>query len=394
VPIVLPVGLVFLVNSFLLGSFLSRIPDLQAQMGIDKAELGLTLFAAPLGTLLCLPFAGPLVGRITARRASIIAVLSQCAVVPLIGLVGGPLTFALALFAFGALNALAEVGMNAQAELVEMRTGGHIISRCHGFWSLGIALGGVGTAACGHFGVGVAPQLFSVAAVALLAILWLSQVLPHLQPDTRASGASGPFALPSRAALGACVMVLGVTLVEGSMLDWSTLYLRTVLEATRFEEGVGYATFAFTMALARFSGDFARARVSGPAIVLGSAALTALGLLGLILAPNVVAGWAALGVIGIGVAVVYPVAIAAVAGAGGASPATNVAGLTLIVMVTMLLAPPVIGIVAETTGLTYAFMGILPLVAITVVFSGHARRRATGEFGDPPGLGGGGMPRE
>lgn len=382
-PIVIPVGLVFLANSFLLGSALSRIPDLQAQLGVDKAELGLMLFAGPVGTLLSLPFAGPLVGRLTPRRGAVLAIFGQALVLPVIGLATHPLAFVIPLFLFGMLTALTEVGMNAQAELVETRTGEHIISRCHGFWSLGIMLGGLATAFSGQAGVPVEVQFLGSAVAAGALILWLYTVLPLLEPDARARATTGPFALPSRAAIGACLMVIGVTLAEGATLDWSTLYLRTELAASPFEEGFGYAIFAFTMALARFGGDAVRARFSGQAIVLASALLTFIGLLGFAVAPNVPLSFVALALMGVGVSAVYPIGIAAAASAGGASPATNVAGLTLVVSMTILFAPPVIGYVSESVGLRYALLGILPLVAITAIFSGHARVRGAADVAAP-----------
>ena len=63
------VMLVFFLQPVAYGSWLPRIPEIQASMGLGPAALAVALLGMPVGTLLTLPFAGPLVGRIGARTA-------------------------------------------------------------------------------------------------------------------------------------------------------------------------------------------------------------------------------------------------------------------------------------------------------------------------------------
>jgi MFS family permease len=61
--------LVFFCQPIVLGSWLTRIPDVQQALGLGPACLALALLGLPAGTLLTLPFAGTLVGRIGAPTA-------------------------------------------------------------------------------------------------------------------------------------------------------------------------------------------------------------------------------------------------------------------------------------------------------------------------------------
>ena len=61
--------LVFFLQPLAFGSWLPRIPDIQQRLSLGPAELALALLGLPVGILLTLPFAGPLVARIGARAA-------------------------------------------------------------------------------------------------------------------------------------------------------------------------------------------------------------------------------------------------------------------------------------------------------------------------------------
>lgn len=67
-----------------MGALLSRLPDLQDALAIDKSELGLTLIGAAIGALISLTFASPIVARLGARRTAFITVLGTSASLALV----------------------------------------------------------------------------------------------------------------------------------------------------------------------------------------------------------------------------------------------------------------------------------------------------------------------
>src|SRR5690606_37914804 len=65
------VMLAFFFQPIAFGSWLPRIPEVQQALGLGPAALAFALLGMPIGTLLTLLFAGPLVGKIGARTAII-----------------------------------------------------------------------------------------------------------------------------------------------------------------------------------------------------------------------------------------------------------------------------------------------------------------------------------
>ena len=64
----------FAIYSFGLGNIFPRLPDIQHAMGVEEGALGLGLIGTPVGTLVALTFATPLLERIGFRRALLAAI--------------------------------------------------------------------------------------------------------------------------------------------------------------------------------------------------------------------------------------------------------------------------------------------------------------------------------
>src|SRR3954447_11955018 len=59
----------FAIYAFGLGNMFPRLPDIKLAMGVQEGVLGLGLIGTPVGTLIALTFASPLLERIGFRRA-------------------------------------------------------------------------------------------------------------------------------------------------------------------------------------------------------------------------------------------------------------------------------------------------------------------------------------
>ena len=66
-----------------------------------------------------------------------------------------------------------------------------------------------------------------------------------------------------------------------------------------------------------------------------------------------------------GSAVIFPLAMSAAAGRSDRTPEENVAALAQFAFATLLIAPPLLGIIAEGFGLRIAFAISLPLIALS-----------------------------
>ena len=73
----------FAINGAAFAAFASRVPDIKHGLGLSAGELGLTLLAASLGSVIGLPLSGWIVHRLGAART-----LMGAAIIQSVGLVG------------------------------------------------------------------------------------------------------------------------------------------------------------------------------------------------------------------------------------------------------------------------------------------------------------------
>ncbi|HET7714400.1 MAG TPA: MFS transporter, partial [Bauldia sp.] len=172
-----------------------------------------------------------------------------------------------------------------------------------------------------------------------------------------------------------CIFAFGMLLVEAAALDWSSVFMRSVMEATPFRAGVGFAAFTVAMAVGRFMGDWAAGRF-GPVAVARSCGLIALaGLLVLVTAPVFLQAVVGLAAIGLGVSVAVPLAVSAAASRGDRPAAVNVAALSLISFSGFLFEPPLVGFGAEWSGsLRVGIAMLIPAIVASILLASHVRR--------------------
>jgi MFS family permease len=188
----------FLGNGIAMGTWASNLPRLREVQHLNDASLGLVLLAFGIGAAAMVPFAGTLTARLGAGRAATSGCLLSALLLPLPAVVG-PWWLLMAVAAvFGAVNAVVDVSMNAQAALVERRWGAAIMSSFHAGWSGGGLLGAAlaGTLAAAGWSLPEAVALPAVLVAALGAIALTAAV--H---ETAPRGPT--FALPSRGTPGA-----------------------------------------------------------------------------------------------------------------------------------------------------------------------------------------------
>ena len=370
------VMLVFFLQPIAFGSWLPRIPEVQASLGLGPAALALALLGMPCGTLLTLPFAGPIVARIGARSAILWGFVFYSTAASLPVLAPHPILLFIALALAGSAISFVELGLNVQADLVEKSGGKLIMNTSHGCWSLGIMAGSL--IGSGFAALDIAPQI----AVPLLAFLVLplalavGLALPRLSDEPAPDGAQkSAWSLPSPALIGICLFVFGITMTEGAMADWSAIFLRDALSAEGGLVGLGYSFFAFMVAAGRFCGDSLKRRLGAVGTARLCGALAVLGGIVLYLAPNVELALLGFGIIGVGVSVGFPLAVTAAAGIGDRAASANVAVLSFVALTGFLIGPPLIGFVAEQGGIRLGIACVVPFLLLSLFLTGRLTPR-------------------
>ncbi|PJE95092.1 MFS transporter [Streptomyces carminius] len=357
---------VFTLHGAVAGGFATRIPWIREQLDLSAGQLGLALAFPAIGASLAMPLAGRVVHRLGTRAATRVLLVLWCAALALPALAPHPVALCAALFVFGATAGMADVAMNAQGVEVERRYGRSIMSGLHGMWSVGALLGSAVGVGAVHLGLDARIHLALAAAVLAAAAPAACRGLLDVRPAPDEE-APPRFALPPRSALLVGVVGMCAVVAEGASMDWSGIYLREVTGASATVAAASFTAFACTMAAARLAGDAVVRRLGPVRTVRTSGVLATAGGLLVVAAPGPVAGVAGFALLGIGIAVVVPLCFAA-AGHSGPAPGQAIAGVATITYTTGLIAPTLIGTVAELASLRAAF-GLVTAGTVVLVLA-------------------------
>ncbi|MCX4510301.1 MFS transporter [Streptomyces sp. NBC_01619] len=373
------VAAVFCVHGAVTGSFATRIPWIQDHAGVGAGQLGLALAFPAIGASLAMPLAGAISHRFGARTSlrGLLALWTLALTLPALS----PNVYALcaALFVYGATAGMSDVAMNALGVEIENRMDRSIMSGLHGMWSVGALVGSAAGTLAAH--VGSDARFHHLLASAVLTVIGLVACQGVLDLRSAEGEAAPPrFALPPRSAVVIGAIGFCGVFAEGASLDWSAVYLRDVLDTSAGLAAASTTAFALTMAVARLVGDRVVDRF-GPVrtVRVGGVLATAGGVL-VVLAPHPVAAMAGFGCIGLGIAVVVPLAFAA-AGRSGTNPSLSIAGVATITYTSGLIAPSAIGGIADLTSLVVSF-GLVTVLAFGLVL-GAGVLRGSGRTATP-----------
>jgi MFS family permease len=365
------VAAVFAVHGAVTGSFATRVPWIQDHSSVSAGQLGFALAFTAFGASCSMPLAGRITHRFGSRTAlrGLIALWTLSLVLP--ALAPNLLTLCLAMFAYGATAGMADVAMNALGVEVEHRLDKSIMSGLHGMWSAGALIGSAGGTLAAHLGADArVHHALAAAVLTLLGVLACRWVL-DLRPDEDEEPPPR-FALPPRSALLIGAVGFCAVFAEGASLDWSAVYLRDQLDSS---DGVAAACttgFMLTMAVARIVGDAVVNRFGAVRTVRTGGVLAALGGLLIVVAGHPAVAMAGFGLMGLGIAVVVPLCFAA-AGRSGPNPSQAIAGVATITYTSGLIAPSLIGGVAQATSLVVSFGVVTVLSCGLAVFAGVLR---------------------
>jgi MFS family permease len=359
--------MVFAVHGAVAGSFATRIPWIRDRLGLSAGALGLALLVPALGAILAMPATGALVHRVAGRTITRVLVSAFCLALVLPALAPSLGWLCLALLIFGALGGMADIAMNTQGVLVEERVGRSVMSGLHGMWSVGgIAGGGLGALAA-HASLDARVHLGVMAVLLLSAGLVASRGLLGPRPAATGSGHEPPrLAWPTRPVLLIGAVGFGAVFAEGASADWCAVYLRDVMGSAPGTAAVAYTGFAAAMAAGRLRGDAVVRRIGAVRAVRIGGLLAALGALLVAVARTPVLGIAGFALIGLGIAVVVPLAFAA---GGRAVPHAGhgIAAVATVAYGAGLAAPGIIGAIADLVSLPAAFVVVAALAGLVSV---------------------------
>lgn len=362
---------VFVLQAIGMGAIQTRLPDVQLAIGLNDAQLGLALMGLPAGALSVFLFSSHIIARFGPRLTVLGFLPLQTVAAAAVAVAPDFWTLVALLFVMGIGSAVTNIAMNVEADRIEAGSGRRVMNTCHGAWSVGfLAVALLGSPIRG---LDISPALHMgiVAPLVLAGLLFV--VLPMTDAAERAHAGSTNrrrLAWPTLMTLALVAFGLGGELLEGAARSWSIIFLRDSFSIPAWLESLALPALLATMAAGRLLADRQIDR-HGPVLVARVMSATAfVGLCAVVFSPNAVVALAGFGLIGLGICVLYPLMLSGAAGLGDRPAAENVAAMTLVVQIITLGAPLLIGAVAESLGIRYAFGMLLPLLALGFVMAG------------------------
>ncbi|OPC79476.1 hypothetical protein B4N89_33625 [Embleya scabrispora] len=363
--------LLFAVHGSVGGGFAARLPWLQGHLDLSAGQLGVALAAPAVGASLAMPLAASLVHRHGGRTALRCLIALWCAV-PLLPLSAPGLGWlCAALLVFGVGAGMSDVAMNTQGLVVEQRVKRSTLPLLHGMWSAG-ALFGAGVGAAAAF-AGLDARLHMAGLGVLLAVTgWFAgRNLLDARPAVTGGGSGADtdapprFALPSKAVLAIGAVGFCGVFAEGAGANWSAVHLKEVAGASPGVAALAFTGFACTMAVARLLSGTVVDRFGVTRTIRAGAALSTVGAAVVAASHSPLPAMLGFALLGVGVAAVLPLTFAA-AGRIGENPSRSIAGVATVTYTSGLIAPAIVGAIADHASLNTSFAVVAVLTAVLI----------------------------
>ncbi len=371
----LAVFVTFTLAGLVFASWAARIADAKDALGLTAGQLGLTLFAASVGSVVGLPLAGRISERIGATRAVALGMGLSLAGLLAVGLVvdahGPRAAVAGGLFFIGMGVGVWDVSMNLEGADVERHLGTSVMPHFHAAFSGGTVVSALIGAAMSRAGVPLTVH-FLGAAVVTVALGWwaLPRFLPRSTEQPAAARAArkrhrSAWVEPRTLLIG--VVVFAAAFTEGTANDWLAVAFVEGHDLQQWMGVLAFATFLTFMTVGRIAGTGLLDRYGRVPVLRVSFALAALGAALVILGSSWVA-FVGTAVWGVGAALGFPVGMSASAD----EPERAAARMSVVATIgyaAFLAGPPVLGLLGDRVGVLHSLtvVGALAILALAVV---------------------------
>jgi MFS family permease len=363
-------GFLLAVNSLLLGVWVTALPAIKLRLGFTDGSLGLSLLLAPLGALAGVLLSSRLFRGIPVGKWLVAGHILICILYIVQVTATRRPVFWLVLFATGFIGLCNGISVNAVIDTIEKRYQRRIMSSCHGMYSLG---GGVSAGLAAifyslHLAAGY--QILIMAASVIAVIVYLQ---PHLFSYTDRIHSGSSLAAPPASILGLAFICFVTFMGEGSIADWSAIYLKESLHSTAALASLGFAGFSVMMAFGRLNGDVLVPKTGAKKIVIAGSLVAAGGLLLALALPNKATAIAGFTLVGLGFSCIVPILFSAAANVPGVSPAMGIASITSGGLIGFLFGPSLIGLLSEKISLA-AGLSLVLFLSLASAFVGSRNK--------------------
>ncbi|GAB2914063.1 MFS transporter [Streptomyces mayteni] len=359
------------------GGWAPLIPQIKNDLGLSDQELGLALFAVPVGAVPAMLLTGRLARRFGHRVLPVVTAIFAGSVF-VVGLAPDRVTFTAALLLVGGASGAIEVALNATTAAHEARDGARLFNKVHAVTPLVMVLAAPS--------VGLARELGAskLAVLTVIALLVAASAALAVDPegwrepeptgaDRRRQPTRGPRLITGPllviGAIGAVVLFM-----ENAVEQWGAIHLEDQLDTGPLLASFGPAAYMAGLSGGRMLAQWRGARLGERTLVTLGGALGGLGIAGAAMAGTPAVALVGFAIAGIGLAPVLPTLLAAAGRAAGQGQrATIISAVTTASYAGFLSSPPLVGSLAGWLSLPTA-LGLVAAGGLLVILAARGTR--------------------
>ena len=360
----LAVGMVFISVGFLFGNWATLIPFIKQKFELNDAQLGLLLLSLPLGATSMNPFSTYFINRFGMRNTTVVGLILLAAtyVIP-VSISYLPLVV-LSLIIVGMCLSVTNVAMNTCVTSLEHQYKINIMSTCHGMFSAGLMFGSIAASILQGMQILPTYQMGAIGFIIIILVFLLRPTILSIHEEKITESGGAKFILPKGALLLMILISLCTNVTEGTMADWTAVYMKDIVQTDAYFIGWGLAGYSMFMALGRFLGDALIPRFGGNNIIRAGGVIVALGILMAIFLPYTITTIIGFTMVGAGVSCAAPVLYGSAARVPGMAKGAGLATMNTFSMAGFLAGPVIIGFISKSVNLPFAFSLVAVLAII------------------------------
>lgn len=355
--------LTFALAGMLCGIWVSRTPALAERFGLSDGSVGIAILVWGIGAIIAMQGLRGVMARAGSGAVLRVAAPLTAVSMMLVALAPDWPLLLVAVAAFGMTFGLTDIGMNAQGSAVERSYRRPVMNAMHAGWCAGAISGGLLGALSAWAGLSFGQTLFGGGLVALPATLAIGRTYVAEGPADPATG-SRPTRLPLAVYLIGG-LAFAAFMMEGSIADWSGLYLSRELSAGEVIGALGYPLFEAAMLVGRLVGDRLRTRLGTRRLMTYAGLGTAVAVSIVVLAPAPEVALFGFVLTGLAICTVIPTTISVAGTIAPGRSAGAVAQVGAMGYGGLVLGPVVIGFLADVSSLRVG-LGVAAILGLLI----------------------------
>ena len=354
--------MMFFVVSFYIGLWTIRIPDIKDQINTDYLGIGFVLMAFAIGSVLTMINSSFIIKKYSSKKILKFSAYWQGLLWLFVPFITNFFIFLALSFLVGCILGLFEVAMNLQASNLEKKSKKSMMSSFHAFYSLGLLIGSFFTSIMVGIGISFLVNVIIVVLILFSINIYFSNMLENDTNELSKKNKKSIFFTWPLIIIVLVAFTITDSFVEGAVDAWAALYMRDIVIVSGLGIGLATISFNFNMLLGRIIGDKIRDAIGTFNFLLCLIIFSIIGLSIIINFSSIYSAIIGFGITGLGMSSIVPLAYSIVGNLKDVDSAVAISIISIAAYGTFMIAPALMGIIANFYGLNLVFLPMIYLL--------------------------------